>query len=334
MILILSTRSYETTTEKVMDWIHRLGGEAVRLNGEDLTGDGPFAIRFDNGAAGVVFHLDGRAFGRGDVGAVWMRRGYDFRGLKALEALGEARLGYDVQRHLVGEIRAAQQSLHSLLDGVPWLTRPGTETVNKLRALAAAAEAGLDIPATLVTNSRRELQAFKDAHGRLITKSLGETGAFQARGHFFGMYTAEVTQADLDRAPESFFPSLVQELLEKRYELRVFYLAGRCWSMAIFSQSDRRTALDFRHYSARRPTRSVPYRLPPEVEAGVQRFMEAQGLETGSIDFVKTPDGRHVFLEVNPVGQFGMVSHPCNYHLEKHVAEHLMRLEEAGRGDA
>jgi hypothetical protein len=46
---------------------------------------------------------------------------------------------------------------------------------------------------------------------------------------------------------------------------------------------------------------------------------------------LQTPDGREVFLEVNPVGQFGMVSAPCNYHLEKKVAELLIRKEADGR---
>jgi hypothetical protein len=46
-------------------------------------------------------------------------------------------------------------------------------------------------------------------------------------------------------------------------------------------------------------------------------------LDTGSIDLICTSSGRIVFLEVNPVGQFGMVSKPCNYKLEHRLAEHL-----------
>jgi ATP-GRASP peptide maturase of grasp-with-spasm system len=328
MIVILSTQAYETTTEAVMDWIRGLGGDVVRVNGEDLAGDGPISMRFDNRSAEVSVRVGGRHLTRGDVRAVWLRRGFDFRSLKAAELVAEPALGYDVQRHLVGEMRVASQSLHALLDGARWLTRPGTEKVNKLHALRTAAAVGLDIPATLVTTSRAELKAFRDACGRIITKSLGEAGTFQKEGRFFGMYTAELGEEELERLPEFFFPSLAQEMLEKRYELRVFYLAGRCWPMAIFSQNDAQTTVDFRRYNLRRPNRYVPYRLPAALEDAIGRFMREMGLDTGSLDLVRTPDGRHVFLEVNPVGQFGMVSHPCNYHLEKQVAEHLMELEE------
>src|SRR4029077_20858467 len=111
------------------------------------------------------------------------------------------------------------------------------------------------------------------------------------------------------------------------YELRVFYLAGECHAMAIFSQNDPETRADFRRYNRLRPNRMVPLRLSSETAARIRRLMDDLGLETGSLDLLQTPDGREVFLEINPVGQFGMVSAPCNYHLEKKVAELLIRKE-------
>ena len=32
--------------------------------------------------------------------------------------------------------------------------------------------------------------------------------------------------------------------------------------------------------------------------------MDALGLNYGAFDFIVTPEGRHVFLEVNPAGEF------------------------------
>jgi hypothetical protein len=95
--------------------------------------------------------------------------------------------------------------------------------------------------------------------------------------------------------------------------------------MAIFSQSDEQTSVDFRRYQYRRPNRTVPYQIQDALEFKLTTLMDRLGLETGSLDLVKTVDGRTVFLEVNPVGQFGMVSHPCNYHLERAVASALVR---------
>ena len=119
--------------------------------------------------------------------------------------------------------------------------------------------------------------------------------------------------------------------MDKVYELRVFYLAGEFHAMAIFSQNDEQTRVDFRQYNRRRPNRNVPYRLAPELAARLRGLMDDLGLETGSIDLMVARDGREVFLEINPVGQFGMVSRPCNYRLERKVAELLLRKEDDGK---
>jgi hypothetical protein len=102
--------------------------------------------------------------------------------------------------------------------------------------------------------------------------------------------------------------------------------------MAIFSQGDRQTEVDFRRYNRTRPNRAVPYRLPGDIVGKLRTLMGSLGMDTGSQDLIRTPDGRHVFLEVNPAGQFGMVSHRCNYHLEKRMAEYL--IERTGDGGA
>jgi glutathione synthase/RimK-type ligase-like ATP-grasp enzyme len=71
----------------------------------------------------------------------------------------------------------------------------------------------------------------------------------------------------------------------------------------------------------------VPYRVPDEVASKVVTLMNRLDLETGSLDLIRAVDGKTYFLEVNPVGQFGMVSKPCNYHLERRVAEYLMEKD-------
>ena len=55
--------------------------------------------------------------------------------------------------------------------------------------------------------------------------------------------------------------------------------------------------------------------------------MKYVNLNTGSIDMIVTKENEYIFLEVNPVGQFGMVSQPCNYYLEKKITEYLMKYE-------
>ena len=57
--------------------------------------------------------------------------------------------------------------------------------------------------------------------------------------------------------------------------------------------------------------RTHPYlvhELDATVEGQIGDLMRRMNLSFGSLDFIVTPEGEHVFLEVNPVGQFGWTS--------------------------
>jgi ATP-GRASP peptide maturase of grasp-with-spasm system len=302
----------------------------MRYNGEDLSGSSEYCLELNTGGWDARLSADGRHARASEVRAVWYRRGGRLDLFSVEPAVEDREVSSQLDAHLKDELRETAGSLHAMLGHAPWLTRPTQRKVNKVAALQAAVRAGLQVPATIITNSRAELQAFQARHGRIITKSISDGTAFKIGDSKYTIYTEEVQPADVDQLPPTTLPTLAQELLEKAYELRIFYLAGTCYPMAIFSQRDARTSLDFRHYNPERPNRNVPYRLPADVAARVRSLMEAMQLSTGSLDMVRTRDGRLVFLEVNPVGQFGMVSAPCNYYLEKAVAQHLIALENDG----
>jgi D-alanine-D-alanine ligase-like ATP-grasp enzyme len=90
--------------------------------------------------------------------------------------------------------------------------------------------------------------------------------------------------------------------------------------MAIFSQNDEQTKIDFRKYNHLKPNRNVPFMLPPEIEKKLIQLSKKIGVNCGSIDMIVTSNNDFVFLEINPIGQFGMVSTPCNYVLNEKIA--------------
>jgi len=327
MIALFSQVVGEGTTEMVMDWLEHLGAEYARVNGEGLNADDALELRVGNGGTRLRLDAGGREVTE-RTGAAWMRRWHTLTNLDDLRRGGHPALGHAVVSHLGRELVALRGGLEDVLRDAEWLTRVREMSVNKLQVLRVAAEAGLEVPETLVTNRRAALEAFIAEQGPVISKPLGEASNFEVGGTGYVMYTVEITPEVVAGLPERFFPSLFQPRVEKRYELRVFCLGGRCWPMAIFSQEDPQTRGDFRRYNHARPNRCVPYALPAAVEAAVLEMMERLELATGSVDLIRTLDGRHVFLEVNPIGQFGMVSDPCNYYLERRVAEHLMELHD------
>ncbi len=153
---------------------------------------------------------------------------------------------------------------------------------------------------------------------KLITKAIGN-GVYSITERLgYYSYTEGLTKVFIKKLPESFFPSLIQEKIEKLYELRAFYLKGKFYSMAIFSQEAPQTQIDCRKcFSSKHAPRNVPYKLPYEIELKLKNIMDKLCLNTGSIDMIVSKEKQFIFLEVNPIGQFGMTSKPCNYYLEK-----------------
>ena len=140
----------------------------------------------------------------------------------------------------------------------------------------------------------------------------------------FMLYTTEILKKNVANFHKNrFFPSLIQEYVEKLFELRIFFLNDNFYSMAIFSQLDDQTKIDFRKYNRAIPARRVPFNLPNEIKDKIIKLMRTLNLNCGSLDFIVDLDGNFYFLEVNPVGQFGMVSSPCNFFLEKEIVNYL-----------
>ncbi|HEY4595533.1 MAG TPA: grasp-with-spasm system ATP-grasp peptide maturase [Thermoanaerobaculia bacterium] len=337
MILIFSQSALEPTTEEVMDWVEALGGRCVRLNGDDVEGRSEIRIEIVDGRLALRFASEGIELPLQEAGAVWYRRWLYERRHETVDLLADPgaddhTLHHQLRRHLTLESRRLSDLLFSSFDHLPWLSHPRRSNLNKLDVLRRAAREGIATPATLVTTEREALRRFAARYGgEVITKPIGEVEAFIAGEVSHFLYTTLLGEAEIAALPERFAPSLFQERIEKAYELRVFYLDGELHAMAIFSQGDPQTRADFRQYNRERPNRNVPYRLRPDLAERLLRLMQGLELETGSLDLLVTPDGREVFLEVNPVGQLGMVSHPCNYQLERKIAQLLLRKEDHGR---
>ncbi len=197
-------------------------------------------------------------------------------------------------------------------------------TNNKLLNLAVAKEVGLQIPTTMVTSLKSELLAFYRQHSPIISKDLRAPVNIRTRHKdIIASGVKIVALEDIDRMEENFAPIFLQEYIEKQYEIRLFIVGDQFFPMAIFSQNDEQTKVDFRNYNKKKPNRCVPVTIPEPIEKRVREFMQRIDLNTGSVDLIRTPEGGYYFLEVNPMGQFHWVSQNCNYQIERAIAKIL-----------
>lgn len=321
MILLLS-KEYDESTNNVIDWLEYYKADYTRCNGDkfDLN---DFFFQISNNHVDKVSSLPVLPK---DINVVWYRRWGNMGGMSSIDNEDlDNEFCVSINNHLKHENTKLSHAFFSLFGHSFWLSKPALYfSDDKFLYLKTAKSVGINIPETYILNSKSKLHEIIISGKKLITKSMSNAHKIRYNNQTYIPYTEEITLEDLDKLEVKFMVSLFQEKIEKQYEIRAFFLNDSFYSMAIFSQNDSQTKVDFRKYNFSKPNRTVPYRLPEELRAKLKSLMKKLDINTGSIDIIKSKQGKYYFLEINPIGQFGMTSVPCNYYLDKKIAEFLI----------
>ena len=169
--------------------------------------------------------------------------------------------------------------------------------------LREAVRAGLSVPPTLMSNDPARIRRFLEEHrGRAIYKPF-YPAQWDNEDRVAVLLTSEVEAEDLPGDETlRLTPGIFQAKVDKAHELRVTVMGAHVTAARILSQEVEGARLDWRAAGAQ--IRVEPDRLPEEVERACLRVLGNLGIVFGAFDFIVTPDGGHVFLEVNPAGQF------------------------------
>jgi MvdC family ATP-grasp ribosomal peptide maturase len=195
---------------------------------------------------------------------------------------------------------------------------------NKLHQLRVASEVGLIIPRTLVTNNAESVgEFFSEVKGKMVTKLLTPI-SMSMKGSPFFFYTSAVKEEDLlDGETLRYCPMVFQEEIPKQWELRVVFVNGNFFVGALDASVYNTSTLDWR-CAENEACVWQPYELPIAVKLALKEFMGRFGLLFGAFDFIVTPAGEYVFLEVNPVGEWGMLERDLNYPISEAIASALL----------
>ncbi len=328
MILIFSDQ-FDHSTTKVMEYLIHWGEKVIRLNREDTVEAGWLATIDNRSLRACRIRINDESLSLKDIKSVWFRKGgLYFRQIEEYHLRRDKKiLKNSLNDFFAGEQQTFNEFVFTamLQSTIRVLGNPLLSDTKKLTVLQKASSLGLDIPATLITTHREDVGEFIEKNGAIITKAIQDNISFLTANSSYGVLTNEVDRISLDVLPPIFYPSLFQQRLEKQYDIRIFFLCNDFYSMAIFSQDNPRTWLDFRNYDQKEPNRKSVCHLPVSVKRKLTALMKDLRLNTGSIDMVYTTDNRYVFLEVNPVGQYDMLGKFLNFQLDKKIATWLAK---------
>ena len=250
------------------------------------------------------------------VGAVWWRRPQPFM-------LPRAMIDPTHRQLAISEANTAFRGLYQSLDAF-WVNEPGKDAAaaHKPWQLTLAQQNGLEIPITLMTSDPDAAREFWREHdGEVIYKQfLAIPTAWRETRR---LRPEDAALADTVRHT----PVIFQRFVEAVADIRVIVIGDEIFAACTDVRradypTDVRLNLDARY---------EPYALPLSVAERVRTLMRRLGLEYGAIDMRRTPDDRHVFLEINPAGQFLYIEMMTGQKIAAALASHLAGSARRGK---
>jgi len=313
--ILLVTEQFDPTADCLIQVLRGRGCPVLRWNLDRYPQDSTLTYRALGHEFGGSIATEGRIVPFDHIGSVWYRAsrcsGFP-TGLKPEELEFAAR-----------EAESVLTSLPLITDWL-WINEPRRhrDAARKPAQLAAAHRLGLAVPRTVITNDPDVVRAFRqECGGTIIFKALSQTLDLEpGKAAFTAIVTDEVLSSlSLIRHT----PGIFQELVPKDYEVRLTVVANKMFAAKLLSQQSGRTKLDWR--IAPHEIKYEPIELPADVRDKVSTFMAEAGLTYSCIDFIVTPEGRHVFLESNPRGQYLWIEHYTGMPITEAIADALMK---------
>lgn len=245
MVLIISEKG-DITTDRVIDWLIHMGiTDIVRIN----SGDSIFieTISLSSQAETYIsLSYNDKRFSIDQVKFFWYRRGFLNFNIKLPQISDNDRCNSHLKKISFLEWKKCKEYIVKKLEEKAHLGDFFNTDTNKIQNLEKAQALGFKIPKTLITQNGKTLKTFTLEQSKLITKPINECFKYSNDNYELFSGVNEINSNTIDFADCYSSPQLLQQRVEKWIEIRVFVFFEKLFSMAIFSQNNEQTRIDYR----------------------------------------------------------------------------------------
>lgn len=196
---------------------------------------------------------------------------------------------------------------------------------NKMFQLQAAVNAGFEIPETLVSNDADTIVSFIENHAeeRCVYKPF--TPYMPPSGLITFTTAIESRAIESNREAIAVAPGIYQVFIRKAFELRITIVGEELFPAKIDSNRSVATQIDWRQslfediYSH--------FEVEDNFRVKLLSLHRELGLFFAAYDFIVDEEGRMVFLEVNPTGQWLWLEQRLGLPISERLAGALVRSD-------
>jgi ATP-grasp ribosomal peptide maturase len=319
--VVVLTELCDPTADLVIEELYRRGVPVLRFDPADFPQQVVLSAGLNNTGLHGTLATPTRTADLSGVRSLYYRRPrrFDFSHLEPQAA-----------RFATAQARFGLGGVLANLPGCRYVNHPHSisDAEYKPAQLVTAAELGMRIPHSIITNDPEAAREFAHECGRLVYKPLYST-TYQADGEFQAVWVREVNATDLiehdkpidqptdpsdNEAAGSIAGTahLFQQRIDKVADLRITVVGDELFCVRIDIEQERarrvhpdQLLLDWRYdYDQLRYSVIEP---PPGLADQLTAYLKHFRLAFGCFDFALTHDHEPVFLECNPNGQWAWI---------------------------
>lgn len=299
MILIVSN-TQDLTADFVVRELRRRDSQFARLNTDEFPRHALGAARIADGvfSSSLKWTNRNRTLDWQSVSAVWYRR--------PITPVVDAAVKHEGARKFAAD--ESYEFLRGLWYSTDcfWMSHPDAirRAEHKIVQLKIAQQIGFRIPRTTFTNDPDEVLALREhCQGGLVAKPL-YLGAIKDGDESMFAYTTKLRDEHVrDAEAIRIAPAIYQECIAKVADVRVTVVGDRVFASRIDTDQLPADIPDWRYVDVS-GLRHSQHELPAVEVHKCRELVRRLGLSFGAIDYALLLDGGHVFLEINPNGQW------------------------------
>jgi glutathione synthase/RimK-type ligase-like ATP-grasp enzyme len=315
-VLVLTNSRDGLNTLAVTDKIEELGHEVVRMDVDLVTkGLNQLSLAYGPDTSAVLTVGSKEIDLLSEVDTVWFRRPYTF--------------DFTIKDPV--QLKVAEEEVRDVLDGLwlllqqkYWVSDPAAITKARLKPyqLKVAAEFGLHVPVSLITNDPVRAKSFASSQPTVFKPMTGYSFDYGDRTEtaFTTLLTDQhIEQLHVVKAQHV----LLQHCIEKHHELRVTFAGGKFFTCR-FDLPDYESVVDWRYPENAEIVQYTEAKLPEEIELKTRHLLEKLNLKYAAVDFAVDAQGNFFFLEVNPIGQWLWIEEESGLKISAAIAAELI----------
>ena len=328
MILII-THKDDFHCNPVIKHFQKNGDEYFRLNTESLLTDYSFSFSQKGQSTNLLIEnkINGKILSSNEVKSVWERRPISPNITEVDDPQIKSVLKEEASE-LMTWLRSFFANCRSIGSFV-W-DRPNESKLRQMDIAARIIEKkklGIKIPTTLLTNDKTEIMKLTKFYNHIAVKPIG-SGAIELDDIMEMPFVSRKISSDrfntISEKDIGACPTLMQNYIDKKYELRITVVGSEFFCCKIDSQKlpEGKGKEDWREgYDHGLSQSGIP--TPDELVEFCSHYLSSINSSFGCFDFINDRNGVYHFLECNPNGQWMWIEEDTGLPISKAIADYL-----------